>query len=114
MAETFLTEHYQRCRFADAHLRTIAILSLGTLAGLTALLAPTLGMTLGLWAVVFSLGAYASNSMAALQLMTPAPMRAVQSAFALMVHTLGGMAFGNAIIGVLGDTFFHGLPRGIG
>jgi len=112
---TWLTGHFQRTGRQDAHLRTIMIVSMLALVGMTAPLMPTIEMALIVWFLfVVSSSAYFGSTMAAVQLMTPNTMRAANSALLLMILIMGGLAFGTAAVGAIADNLFPDSPGGIG
>lgn len=110
-----LTEILQRRGMADAHLRTIAVSSLGIALGLCAPLMPNVPATLVLWSLaIICLSAYFGSVVAALQLLTPNNLRASNSAMLLVVVSLSGLAIGTALIGAVADLVFPGQVGGIG
>jgi MFS family permease len=102
-SEILLRRGYQ-----DANLRTIMLVSAALLlpAALGPLM-PNAGLALALAApTVFLLNAFFGASIAALQLVTPNQMRAVNSALFLFTNNLVGLTLGSSLVAYLTDFVF--------
>ncbi|WP_340268328.1 MFS transporter [Sphingobium mellinum] len=112
---TWATERFARRGHKDAPLRTVMFISFLAIPTSLAATIPNLFVSLGVLAVgMASLGSFYGNLVAALQLVTPASSRGVNSSVFILCNSLGSFAIGAALVGGLSDHLFAGMPQGVG
>lgn len=111
----WLTERFAAQGRADAHIRTVGLVSLLGFATIAAGLASDLVWVLGFWAIaVVGHCSYYGTITGAIQARLPNQYRALSAAVLLIIMTVSGMAIGTGVIGALSDSLFSDDPRAIG
>jgi MFS family permease len=112
---TLLTEWGLRHGFRDAHMRTVILVACLMAISLLAPLLSDLHLTLIIWAFAVTVqSAYAGSIYAALHIISPNQMRAVNTAAIILVGNLFGLAIGSAAISGLAQLMFGSNPAAIG
>ncbi|MEJ7925144.1 MFS transporter [Sphingobium sp. AN641] len=108
-------ERLQRRGFADAPLVAVACFSVVALATSGYSSVESLYLSIGLLVLQsLALGSFFGNLAAALQLITPPPLRGVNSAIFVLWNNIISMSAGASIIGALSATVFADDPMGLG
>lgn len=110
-----LAHAFSRRGHADCHLRTTLVVTLCLLPTLLAPVVPSKPVAFTLLFLLFVLqSSYFGVLAAAIQLLTPGHVRAVNASIFILTVNVMGMGVGTALIGGLSDLAFAGDPAGIG
>lgn len=110
-----LSERLERRGVADAPIRAVALFSaIAIFAGAYASVENLYLSLVMLIVQSLALASFFGNLVAALQIITPPPLRGVNSAIFILWNNLVALAAGASIVGGLSDGLFGGDPRGLG
>jgi MFS family permease len=105
----WMSERFVRLGYERPYLRTVAIIAiLSIVPTIAAPLVPNANAAIAIWLIAQTIqSAFYGSATAALQLMTPNRMRAVNSALLLLIANLVDLGFGTLLIGSITQYVFH-------